>query len=622
MKINTKFNIGFLIAAFLPFVTMLLFTLVYSEYKLEQMIQEKSLVELNTATLLFQQNITQIKEMAGVFSELPTIVVPFEYQLHKKLEPVLHDLQQQYNFASIGIIDQHARVISPTSFNIKDTSYPLAPLPPEPTTYLEKIHDTSYVTTVTPIFTRNKDALLGALIIRQGLYRLTKRGDHSILMTIFEDVTCEYLREYRAEYQKTVCHPIKDFQGQDIAAFVVRFYTIPYVLFRRHSLLILAVIGGGGLLVIVLLRFLLTRALIRPLLALKATVDDIQNGKYSARTHLSGYDELGRLGRHFNAMAEQIQASLQQCIRLNEQLEHTVESRTAELNQTNQQLRETLQHLKTTQAQLLAQEKLANLGELTAGIAHELKNPLNFVSSFSQIISDLARDAENELAKETPEQQELSYIVEKLPEFARKIQEHSDRAVRIINGMLEQTRGGKGTRIPTHLNRLVKEYVALAYHGMRAQDGRFNTEIQEEYDPVLDELRISVIPREISRALLNMLMNACYELNRKQHAMNSGYVPVLRVSTEDAGSDVVIRIRDNGDGIPEALREKIFQPFFSTKPAGEGTGLGLSMAYEIIANLHQGTLEVVSQTGEFTEFIIRLSKFYHEDTPARSGKNC
>jgi signal transduction histidine kinase len=303
-------------------------------------------------------------------------------------------------------------------------------------------------------------------------------------------------------------------------------------------------------------------------------------------------------------MTEQIQSSLHTCNRLNEQLERTVESRTDELKRKNQQLQETLRHLKRTQAQLITQEKLASLGELTAGIAHELKNPLNFVSNFNQLIFSEVKDIEQELAKEHPNQKKLWHMFEDLPELTRRIRKNTDRAVRIIDGMLKHARGGEGMHIPTQINALVKEYVAFAYHGMR----RFNMTIEEEYDPVLDSDPISIVPQDISRAILNIALNACYELNRKHHTMNNEYIPILQVSTEDAGSDVIIRIRDNGGGIPEEIREKIFQPFFSTKPAGEGTGLGLSIAYDIITNMHQGRLDVTSQIGDFTEFVIRLPK--------------
>lgn len=267
-------------------------------------------------------------------------------------------------------------------------------------------------------------------------------------------------------------------------------------------------------------------------------------------------------------------------------------------------MQETLHELKTAQTHLIAQAKLASLGELTAGIAHELKNPLNFINNFSEMIFSQVKALEQELANDVPNQKNLRGMVADLPELARRIRKNSKRAVRIINGMLAHARGEQGMRCPTQINGVVKEYVALAYHGMRRLDLT-----EEEYDPALDSILISIVPQDISRAILNIAMNACYELNRKRETMNDEYIPILRVSTKDTGDEVVIRFRDNGDGIPEDVREKIFQPFFSTKPVGEGIGLGLSMACEIITNMHQGSLDVLTQPGEFTGFVIRLPKF-------------
>jgi signal transduction histidine kinase len=261
--------------------------------------------------------------------------------------------------------------------------------------------------------------------------------------------------------------------------------------------------------------------------------------------------------------------------------------------------------------ELTVQEKLASLGALTAGIAHEIKNPLNFVLNFAQLSADLAREQRERLDRLAGriEPQELAALRElgsDLEENIAKIREHGQRADHVIGSMLSHSRAQKGERRPTDLNGLVREFVGLAFHGIRAQDHSFQVAIEEDYDTAVGTL--SVIPQDLSRVFLNVASNALYALRRKAQRGLESYRPVLRVSTRAMESGVQVRIRDNGTGIPKDMRDRVFDPFFTTKPAGEGTGLGLSISHEIVVQEHQGEMRVESQEGEFTEFLITIPR--------------
>lgn len=335
MKIRTKLNIIFLLVAFLPLIAITGFIMFYYDHKLEQIVREESQAEFNSANQIFQQNIEKFKELADIFSELPTIVIPLQYHLYQKLEPVLSDLKQQYHINSIGIIDQNAHNIPLNTSVIKENAYAIEKVPTETIAYIEKIESRSYLTVIAPIFNQNKETIIGALFLRQCLYNIVRTGEYRVLMTILENVTCEEIGETVSNYQRMACHPIKDINGQDVAALLARFYIVPYTLFRSQSIKILFVIGVSGILLILLLQHVITRSIIRPVLTIKKATDNIKKGDYSASVKLSGYDEIGQLGNHFNAMAEQIQVSLHQCNSLNEQLERTVESRATELKRKN-----------------------------------------------------------------------------------------------------------------------------------------------------------------------------------------------------------------------------------------------------------------------------------------------
>ncbi|MFZ0453168.1 MAG: ATP-binding protein [Ignavibacteriaceae bacterium] len=274
------------------------------------------------------------------------------------------------------------------------------------------------------------------------------------------------------------------------------------------------------------------------------------------------------------------------------------------LEEVKNKIETTLSELKSTQAQLIHAEKLASLGELTAGIAHEIKNPLNFVNNFSELSKELLDEIKTEL--ENNNKEEILAILKDLKLNLEKINEHGRRADSIVKGMLLHSRGSSGEKTLTDINDLLDQYVNLAYHGMRAQNQDFNITIEKDYDETIG--KINVVPQDISRVFLNIINNACYAAyERKRKNSDNDFSPVLRISTKNLKGKAEIKIGDNGNGIPENIIDKIFQPFFTTKPTGEGTGLGLSLSYDIITKVHGGELKVETKEGEGTQFIIQLS---------------
>ncbi|HTS00611.1 MAG TPA: two-component regulator propeller domain-containing protein [Bacteroidota bacterium] len=294
------------------------------------------------------------------------------------------------------------------------------------------------------------------------------------------------------------------------------------------------------------------------------------------------------------------------------ELETQVENRTKEL-------RGALDNLKETQNQLVLSEKMASLGQLTAGIAHEIKNPLNFITNFAALSGDLAKELRQELVAERDHVEprraaEIGTLLDDLEQNVQKINDHGKRADSIVRGMLLHSRGKAGERLETDLNALLAEYTNLAYHGMRAQDATFNIKIETDFDPAVG--KVSVVPQDLSRAFLNIVNNACYAANERKKASTNGFSPVVRVSARNMDDSVEIRVRDNGTGIPRAIVDKIFNPFFTTKPAGVGTGLGLSLTYDIITQEHRGQIRVDTKENEFTEFIITIPR-----NPGNDGGN-
>ncbi|MBZ5857221.1 tetratricopeptide repeat-containing sensor histidine kinase [Flavihumibacter profundi] len=261
-----------------------------------------------------------------------------------------------------------------------------------------------------------------------------------------------------------------------------------------------------------------------------------------------------------------------------------------------------LDELRSTQSQLVLREKMASLGELTAGIAHEIQNPLNFVNNFSEVNKELLVEMKEEIDKGNLN--EVKSIAHALIDNAERINQHGKRADAIVKGMLQHSRSSSGLKEPTDINALADEFLRLAYHGLRAKDKSFNATLHTDFDQGLG--KINIIPQDIGRVLLNLYNNAFHAVLEKKKSSMVEYIPTVSVSTRKLGDKVEIRIKDNGIGIPEKLRGKIFQPFFTTKPTGQGTGLGLSLSYDIITKGHGGAILLESEPGEGSLFIIQL----------------
>ena len=274
----------------------------------------------------------------------------------------------------------------------------------------------------------------------------------------------------------------------------------------------------------------------------------------------------------------------------------------AELQTQRDQTARALTDLRATQAQLIQREKMASLGELTAGIAHEIQNPLNFVNNFSEVSAELVTELKE--AQAAGDAAEVAVLADDLEQNLGKISHHGRRAAAIVKGMLEHSRTSTGERAPTDINALADEYLRLAYQGLRAKDKTFNAALETDFAPGLP--LVEAAGADLGRVLLNLLGNAFYAVQKRQQTGEAGYQPTVSVSTRQVGNQVQIRVADNGTGIPDEAKAKIFQPFFTTKPTGEGTGLGLSLSHDIIAQGHGGALSVESQPGRGTAFLITL----------------
>jgi signal transduction histidine kinase len=257
--------------------------------------------------------------------------------------------------------------------------------------------------------------------------------------------------------------------------------------------------------------------------------------------------------------------------------------------------------LKMTQAQLVQREKMASLGELTAGIAHEIQNPLNFVNNFSEINTELLDEVEEEINNGNLENSRA--VLKEVRGNELKINQHGKRADAIIKGMLQHSRSNSGQKEPSDINALAEEYLRLSYHGFRAKENSFNAIIHTELDKQIS--RITIVSSDLGRVFLNLFNNSFYAMNEKRKQFPEAYQPEFSIQTKMTVNKVEIRLRDNGTGIKQKIQDKIFQPFFTTKPTGQGTGLGLSLTYDII-KAHAGEISVHSEEGEFTEFIILL----------------
>ena len=386
----------------------------------------------------------------------------------------------------------------------------------------------------------------------------------------------------------------------------------------------IAVLGGAGLVLLLGLIIFISRSITKPIRLLSHSTKEFASGNFDVEIpRISSKDEIGELNNSFIAMqsalrktisdlkntSDELRISNEKLEDYNRTLELKVEERTKEISVKNSELEEALLKIQETQQQLIMQEKMASLGVLTAGIAHEIKNPLNFINNFSELSIELSEELKEELEKNkdkisSEELEEIEDLIGNVIYNLGKINEHGKRADSIVRGMLLHSRGKSGERQETDINALILESVNLAYHGMRAQDQEFNVKIETEFDKEIG--MVNIVPQDISRVLLNIVNNACYAAFERKRYENLSFIPTLSVSSRKNGDVFEIRIRDNGQGIPDDVKEKIFNPFFTTKPAGKGTGLGLSLSYEIIVQEHNGELTVNSEQGKFTEFILKI----------------
>jgi signal transduction histidine kinase len=272
-----------------------------------------------------------------------------------------------------------------------------------------------------------------------------------------------------------------------------------------------------------------------------------------------------------------------------------------EKQKANLVLKNTLSDLKSTQSQLIQSQKMASLGELTAGIAHEIQNPLNFVNNFSEVSTELIDEINVEIDRGNFD--DVKDIAGDLKQNLEKINHHGKRAGDIVKGMLQHSRSSSGLKEPTDINALADEYLRLAYHGLKAKDIDFNATMKTDFDESID--KINIIPQDIGRVILNLITNAFYAVNEKSKQGIADYEPTVSVSTKKVNDKVEIKVTDNGNGIPANILDKIFQPFFTTKPTGQGTGLGLSLSYDIV-KAHGGELKVETKEGDRSTFIIHL----------------
>lgn len=344
-----------------------------------------------------------------------------------------------------------------------------------------------------------------------------------------------------------------------------------------------------------LIGFWLARNISVPVLALRDAARKVGQGDLNQKIKKIHRDEIGELESAFNKMIDDLAQTTSDLNEKNEVLQAT-----------NSTLNDTLDELKKTHAQLVQSEKMASLGELTAGIAHEIQNPLNFVNNFSEVSIELIEEIQQERKKD-PADRDIELEAELLEDISQnleKIAHHGKRADGIVKGMLMHSRNSSGVKEPTAINALCDEYLRLSYHGLRAKDKSFNATIKTDFDP--EAQTINAISQDLGRVILNLLTNAFYAVNEKKQQNQSGYEPTVSVSTKNIGNKIEIRVQDNGSGIPKKVIDKIFQPFFTTKPTGQGTGLGLSLSYDIITQGHGGELKVETAEGEGTEFIITL----------------
>jgi signal transduction histidine kinase len=359
-----------------------------------------------------------------------------------------------------------------------------------------------------------------------------------------------------------------------------------------HFVVVAAVLAGT------LFTFLVLRSIARPLRRVLVAMNGLNAGNIAVEIPAGGPDEIGAMANTLGAFRDTMR-----------DLRAAIE----EQRRREQELRAAHEELKAAQANLLHAQKMAALGQLTAGIAHEIKNPLNFVNNFATLSIELLDELKQTAAPgfatlDEAARTEADETVELLTGNLGKIAEHGRRADGIVRSMLLHSRGGSGERQQVDINGMLEEALTLAYHGARAQDQNFNITLERDLDPAA-AAPIDLVPQDMTRVFLNLFGNGFYAATkRREAAADPGFKPTLAVATRELGDAIEITVRDNGTGIPPEMRDKLFQPFFTTKPTGEGTGLGLSISYDIVTQQHGGTIEVASEPGRFTEFTIRLPR--------------
>ncbi|MGA8587210.1 MAG: ATP-binding protein [Roseiarcus sp.] len=365
----------------------------------------------------------------------------------------------------------------------------------------------------------------------------------------------------------------------------------------------LAIVGGVGALLLALgFTALTVRSITVPLKQLERSMASITQGDLDPAMPRTGAHEIGAMITTLGILRDSLIER--------ERLERERERAQAEIRAARDAAEAALHELKAAQANLIQAEKMASLGQLTAGIAHEIKNPLNFVNNFASLsiglLDELKAVAAPALASLDQHQRgQLDEVIELLTGNLERIGEHGKRADNIVKSMLAHSRASGGDRQNTDLNALVEESLNLAYHGARAQDQNFNITLDRQYAP--DIPPVELVPQDVTRVFLNLFGNGFYAASERQRSVNDGtFRPALTVTTRDLGKAVEVRVRDNGVGIPHDIKDKLFQPFFTTKPTGVGTGLGLSISYDIVTKQHGGTIKVDSDVGRFTEFIVTL----------------
>ena len=352
-----------------------------------------------------------------------------------------------------------------------------------------------------------------------------------------------------------------------------------------------------SLIVVFLITWLyVLRVLVRRITGLSSTTLAIANGELDAPINVKGNDELSDMGEALEVFRD-----------------NAVKRQQAEqaLRIAKDNAEKALEELEATQANLVQAEKMASLGQLTAGIAHEIKNPLNFVNNFSDVSVELLEELKEVLGEsikqlDDDDREDAEDLVETLTANLGRIKEHGARADRIVKGMLSHARQGPGQSSLSDLNALLEESVNLAYHGARAENSDFNVTLEKDLDPEVRE--VEIFPQEMARVIVNLIGNAFYAVQSRKSTGEDGFNPVVSVTSLNLGDKVSITVRDNGTGIPEDAKEKIFDPFFTTKPTGEGTGLGLSLSFDIVVKQHRGEFDVDSRTGEYTEFTVTLPR--------------